>query len=151
MPHRFVGTILLPTAVAMALASACPASAEPSAEEGRKLYVQYCGSCHGATGNGKGPVASVLETPPTDLTTLGERYGRPLPAEPLLATVDGRKVVAAHGPREMPVWGRRLYFDRSSEGTGPSEEAVQDMLQSILLHLESIQPGGKRAPRESFP
>jgi mono/diheme cytochrome c family protein len=135
----------------MAFTAASSANAEPSAEKGQKLYVRYCGSCHGATGNGRGPAAGVLETPPTDLTALGARYGRPLPADVVLPYIDGRKQVAAHGPREMPVWGRRLYFDRSTQGIGPSEEEVQDMLQSILLHLEAIQPGGPRAPRKSFP
>jgi len=37
---------------------------------GEQTYKQYCAACHGADAKGHGPVASVLTTPPPDLTTL---------------------------------------------------------------------------------
>src|SRR5262249_61538341 len=51
--------------------------------EGRVLFTRYCSSCHGLDGDGHGPVASVLSRPPTDLRRLGDRFGPPLPADPL--------------------------------------------------------------------
>ncbi|NDD63710.1 MAG: hypothetical protein EBZ36_07005, partial [Acidobacteria bacterium] len=39
-------------------------------ERGRKLYVQYCASCHGMDAKGNGPVAAELKTAPTNLTTI---------------------------------------------------------------------------------
>jgi mono/diheme cytochrome c family protein len=130
---------------ALILASAADARSAPSAEEGRQLYQRHCGSCHGVTGAGDGPVAAVLKVPPANLQHLGERYGRPLP-ESLLAYIDGRKQVAAHGDREMPVWGRSFIFILEDESL-PEESEVHAVLQSILLYLDSIQPGGANTPR----
>jgi mono/diheme cytochrome c family protein len=131
------------------VATAAPAETTP--DEAKQLYGRYCGSCHGATGNGRGPVASVLETPPSNLTKLSEKYGSPLPREKILAYIDGREAVAAHGPREMPVWGRRLRIMGSTLKSSPSDEEVQAILEAIYLHLEAIQPGGERAPKTSLP
>ena len=137
---------LAATLVAGILASAESARSAPTVEEGQKLYQSYCGSCHGVTGAGNGPVASVLKVPPPNLQRLGERYGRPLP-DSLLAFIDGRKQVLAHGDREMPVWGRSLIFILEDGESLPEESEVREVLQSILLYLDSIQPGGANAPR----
>jgi len=139
---------LVATLVAGFLASAGSARSAPTVEAGQKLYQSYCGSCHGATGAGNGPVASVLKVPPPNLQRLGERYGRPLP-DSLLAFIDGRKQVPAHGDREMPVWGRSLIFILEEDESLPEESEVREVLQSILLYLDSIQPGGANAPRTS--
>ncbi len=34
---------------------------------GKKLYDQYCSTCHGPKGDGKGPVGAALKPPPRDL------------------------------------------------------------------------------------
>jgi cbb3-type cytochrome c oxidase subunit III len=41
----------------------------PPAYEGRRLYVSYCQLCHGADGQGDGPLAKVMQISPADLTT----------------------------------------------------------------------------------
>jgi len=46
--------------------------------QGRQMYLEYCGSCHGLTGEGDGPVA---RTPPANLCRLSERFGNPLPED----------------------------------------------------------------------
>lgn len=40
----------------------------PDHSTGRVLYAEYCASCHGANGNGKGPAAANLKPPPIDFT-----------------------------------------------------------------------------------
>lgn len=144
---RMLRDLLAGILAAWVLAPAAGAGA--SVEEGRSLYLRYCGSCHGATGDGNGPLAAVLKVPPTNLQRLGERYGQPLP-EAVLASIDGRKQVAAHGEREMPVWGRTFIFvlEKPDEPL-PEEGEVRALLESILLYLESIQPGGENAPRKT--
>jgi mono/diheme cytochrome c family protein len=72
---------------------------------GEALYLRYCASCHGREGKGQGPVASALRQPPSDLTTLARRAGGHFDEADVMAVIDGRRLVAAHGPREMPVWG----------------------------------------------
>jgi mono/diheme cytochrome c family protein len=103
---------------------------------GFEEYRRYCGACHGVFADGKGPVAAVLKKPPSDLTQLGEKYGLPLPRNKLLRFIDGRDEFPAHGSREMPVWGERLYEDFP----GPEREmAVRGTILVIVDYLESIQ------------
>jgi mono/diheme cytochrome c family protein len=109
---------------------------EPTAE-GRILYRRYCASCHGVSGDGRGPVAPVLHVPPADLRRLAERFGRPLPRERILRYVDGRELVPAHGQREMPVWGRR--FHEIDGRGGKRDEVIRRTLERLLDYLESIQ------------
>ena len=39
-----------------------------SAAEGKKLYTDYCSSCHGDKGKGDGPAAAALPVKPADHT-----------------------------------------------------------------------------------
>jgi len=39
-----------------------------SIERGKQIYATNCAACHGANGEGDGPVANTLPVPPTDLT-----------------------------------------------------------------------------------
>jgi mono/diheme cytochrome c family protein len=98
--------------------------------DGRELYVRYCAACHGLQADGNGPLASVLRVAPTDLRRLGERRGRPLPAEPIARFIDGREAVVAHGPRDMPVWGERFHAP---------EDVIDPRIKAIVAYLETIQ------------
>lgn len=40
----------------------------PNLQRAAQLYAQNCASCHGATGNGRGPDAAKLDPPPIDFT-----------------------------------------------------------------------------------
>jgi mono/diheme cytochrome c family protein len=103
---------------------------------GRVLYVRYCASCHGVKGDGHGPVAPALKTPPADLRLLSARYGDPLPEDQIASFIDGRADVAAHGPREMPVWGEEVW--QYPEGKGP-ETQVTPRVADLVAYLRSIQ------------
>ena len=39
---------------------------DESLQQGRKLFLQNCSACHGEDGDGKGPAAKALETPPAN-------------------------------------------------------------------------------------
>jgi hypothetical protein len=45
-----------------------------------------------------------------DLTVLVAANGGIFPTSRVIETIDGRREVAAHGPRDMPVWGRSMRF-----------------------------------------
>jgi mono/diheme cytochrome c family protein len=104
---------------------------------GRSDYLRLCASCHGVTGDGRGPVASVLRRPPADLRHLGERYGVPLQADRVAAFIDGRADVAAHGPRDMPVWGER-FSDVQVDGK-TAQEVARERIAALIAYLNSIQ------------
>ena len=78
--------------------------------QGKYWYLNYCASCHGTSGKGDGRVAKVLTQKPADLTALAAASGGTFPASRVIETIDGRREVAAHGPRDMPVWGRAMRF-----------------------------------------
>jgi mono/diheme cytochrome c family protein len=105
---------------------------------GQILFHTYCAACHGVRADGNGPVAPELSTPPPDLTRLVDRYGLPLPKEKLAAFIDGRTAVAAHGSREMPVWGER-FFSGDPELNPNLEGAKRRTIAVIIEYLESIQ------------
>ncbi len=104
---------------------------------GKDLYLRYCASCHGAGGKGDGPVAGSLRRPPTDLTALARRAGGRFDEAALMASIDGRRAVAEHGSREMPVWG--AVFE--TEHAGEPFQAYVGLLETRALvdYLRSIQ------------
>jgi Cytochrome C oxidase, cbb3-type, subunit III len=134
-----------PYRVVIVLAAACsfgfricgeppPPSPAPG---GAALYRRYCASCHGLTGHGDGPVAQTLSTSPADLTQLAKKAGGHLDESGLIAYIDGRRWVKAHGPREMPVWG--AVFDEELKDQLYSQ--YTGLLQSRALadYIASIQ------------
>lgn len=73
---------------------------------GPVLFKSYCAPCHGANGKGDGPIAPLLNTPPPNLTQLSATHGGRFPRERVEKIISGEDAgIAAHGSREMPVWG----------------------------------------------
>ena len=115
--------------------------AEPRLERGHQAYAISCAVCHGVDGTGGGPMEPELRTPPPDLTRISERRGGTFPAPEIREIIDGRRAVRAHGPRGMPIWGKK--FGAQSAGGGPAEVVARDQLQLLVDYLASIQ---SRAP-----
>ncbi|MGA7760389.1 MAG: c-type cytochrome [Candidatus Binataceae bacterium] len=109
--------------------------------QGRQMYLEYCGSCHGLTGEGDGPVARALSTPPANLRRLSERFGNPLPEDQVARFIDGRTEVKAHGPRDMPVWGARFYAETHNESE------VRARIAKLVAYLQSIQTAERHAKK----
>ncbi len=74
-------------------------------DPGKTAYLSSCASCHGADGKGHGFISAVLKTPPADLTMLAKRNDGVFPTAAVNEIIDGRMLIAAHGNREMPIWG----------------------------------------------
>jgi mono/diheme cytochrome c family protein len=120
----------------------------PEVARGRALYLDHCAVCHGRTGDGRGPMAPVLSTPPTNLRRLSERYGNPLPTEQIASFIDGRADVRAHGPRDMPVWGGSVW--QAEPGKGEPGQ-VTAPVASLVEYLQSIQQSGGRVASARSP
>ena len=125
---------LVPFALAWA-ALACVDS-EPRDVAGRDLYLRYCASCHGPEGRGDGAIAGSLKRSPADLTALAAKAGT-YDEGAVMAAIDGRRAVAEHGSREMPVWG--VVFEQ--ERAGQPFQVYAGLLQTRALadYLRSIQ------------
>ena len=101
---------------------------------GKEMYIAYCAVCHGTDGKGGGPAASALKVPPTDLTVLSKSNGGKYPSMKVSATIRGEATTAAHGSKDMPVWGP-LFWGMSG---GHSAE-VQQRVVNLSEYLESLQ------------
>lgn len=144
---RRVGSGWLAVAALAMMLFAGPALAEDplegdSAEEllrqiGRADFMRLCSSCHGASARGDGPVASSLKKRPADLTRITARHGGSFPDSEVTAYIDGRRDVAAHGSREMPVWGLVLAQPIHEHASG--EEVLRGRLLVLVEYLRSIQ------------
>ena len=107
------------------------------AQDGRDTFLRYCASCHGPEGRGDGALAASLTKPPADLTQLAKRIGGRYDGRSVMEAIDGRRQIAAHGTRDMPVWGA-VFED---EGKGAPHPAYQSLLKSRFLmdYLATIQ------------
>jgi len=120
------------------LLAAIPGCIETRTDEahGADLYRRYCAACHGTDGHGDGPLAASLNPPPADLTTLAKRNGGKFDEVSVMMIVDGRRLVAQHGPRDMPVWGAVFAEQHVGEpmamyGATLDARAVADYLRTI--------------------
>lgn len=77
----------------------------PSAASGSGMFREYCAACHGTGGKGDGPAATALTKRPADLTQLARKNNGKFPTVQVMNFITGGDVVAAHGTRDMPVWG----------------------------------------------
>ena len=76
-----------------------------SPASGPEMFKTYCSPCHGLEGKGNGPAAPALKKQPANLTELSARNGGKFPEMKVFATIKGDVDVAAHGSRDMPIWG----------------------------------------------
>ena len=91
-----------------AAATTAGTGAAPSlraADPGKREFESNCAVCHGVLGRGDGSVVELLRRAPPDLTQLSKRNGGVFPIDRVYQTIEGG-TVAAHGTREMPIWGR---------------------------------------------
>ena len=106
-------------------------------DPGAQAFRTYCASCHGTSARGNGPMADQLRHAPPDLTKFSARNGGVFPSVRLTRIIDGRDV-AAHGDREMPVWGDAF---KSTQG-GYSRQQVDDRIAAVVRYLQGIQERG---------
>jgi mono/diheme cytochrome c family protein len=104
-----------------------------SSVQGADIFHAYCATCHGNSGKGDGPIASVLDTPVGDLTTITQRNGGIFPGERVRAIIVGEQSVKAHGPREMPIWGPIFRENEKKSKSGKLR------LQNVTDYVESLQ------------
>jgi len=138
----WMGGALLALALGCATQEAPPDAAAPSTESqrvaaGRAEYETYCMACHGIDADGAGPVAPYTKPPPSDLRKIAARRGGVFPHGAVEAWIDGRDPIAAHGSRDMPIWGAA--FREESEIDQVTETRVRGRIVLLVHYLESIQ------------
>ncbi len=81
------------------------AAQQQRTDVGRWEYDTHCAVCHGLKGKGDGPYAGSTRQPIANLTTLAKANNGVFPFLRVYESIDGTRVVKAHGPRDMPIWG----------------------------------------------
>ena len=124
--------------VAMALAQKpevkTTTAPQTSAASGEEMYVSYCAVCHGKDGKGNGPAAPAMKVPPSDLTQLAKGNGGKFPSAHVYQVIRGDASLAAHGSKDMPVWGPVF-----RELSGHDEAKVQLRITNLTKYIEAMQ------------
>ena len=132
--HVFVAVVVLAVSAGSALA-------QPRIEKGpikptrasdsKMMFNTYCAVCHGKEGKGNGPAASALAKVPADLTRISARTGGTFPEVRVRRYIEGLDEVAAHGSRDMPMWGSLF--------NSLSRDTAQLRIAALAGYLKSLQ------------
>lgn len=124
----------LPAVVLVAvLITLAAAPAADRLETGAELYTEYCARCHGSDGSGKGELVEFRDGDLPDLRTMARRNNG-FPLDRVIATIDGRAELDAHGERFMPAWGEVFRFDE--EG---GDALAHARILNLVVYLQGIQ------------
>lgn len=114
-----------------------PLSWAAESDQGRAYYLRYCASCHGIEGKGDGTVSRSLKIKPPDLTQLQKKNKGVFPTEKVIATIDGKTRVGAHGESKMPVWGE--IFEKQASAQKERVATSADKVKVIAEYVSTIQ------------
>jgi mono/diheme cytochrome c family protein len=110
---------------------------QTSPASGKQMYATYCAVCHGVDGRGNGPAAVALKTQPTNLVTLAKANGGKYPSAHIYSVLQFGTETAAHGSKDMPVWGPAL---RSLDRGAPSPEMQEHQrIANLTDYLKTLQ------------
>lgn len=134
---------VVPAHAQTGVAKAPAASGHGQVSQGELEFRLYCAQCHGVEATGNGPVARALTKRPANLRLLTRKNGGVFPAQEIRDFVDGTKDVAAHGNREMPIWGlvfqHRPGTNRDNPAPPISQTEVADRIEALVDYIRSIQ------------
>jgi mono/diheme cytochrome c family protein len=109
---------------------------------GREEYLMHCAACHGPEGRGDGPIGQMLKTPAPNLALIAQRNGGTYPVQKVYEIIDGSSVVAAHGSRDMPLWGDRYRHDpkpQTPDQASAASDLAQQRILSLVYYLGTLQ------------
>lgn len=129
-----IGKTLLTAAVVFAAGAA---QAQMS-DAGKQEYMVACAGCHGESAMGDGPLAELLTISTPGLQTLTQSNDGVFPFDAVLATIDGRDGVRAHGS-SMPIWGERFAASATSQRGETADMVARGRILSLISYLQSIQ------------
>ncbi|HWR14322.1 MAG TPA: cytochrome c [Terriglobales bacterium] len=105
-----------------------------SAASGQEMYKTYCASCHGVDGKGSGPASSAMKEPVPDITRMQRQNNGKYPEARVIESIRGDRTIAAHGSKDMPVWGAIL-----SQVSRRDEAELQLRYRNLADHIASLQ------------
>jgi hypothetical protein len=88
-------------------------------------------------GKGDGTVSRSLKVKPADLTQLQKKNNGVFPLEKVIATIDGKTRIGAHGESKMPVWGE--IFEKAASAEKEPAGASAARVKVIAEYIATIQ------------
>ena len=138
--YRRLGFVALVTASLQGLVHA---QAGARVDVGKREFEMRCASCHGVSGRGNGSITDLLRRSPPDLTQLARSNGGILPVQRIYDSITG-DAVAAHGSRDMPVWGSVYRSDAATyygELPYDPDAYVRARVLALVEYLSRLQTG----------
>lgn len=102
-----------------------------NATDAKGMFDSYCAVCHGKDGKGTGPAAKSLTKVPADLTRVSARNGGKFPDVRVRRYIEGLDEVAAHGSRDMPMWGSLF--------NSLNRDTAQLRIAALADHIKGMQ------------
>ncbi|MCB1377559.1 MAG: cytochrome c [Alphaproteobacteria bacterium] len=130
---------LLAAITLVALASSALAQ---DAVVGQEEFRSHCAACHGLTGLGDGPIGQSLKVPAPNLAKIAEKNGGKFPFQKVYEIIEGRAVLAAHGTRDMPLWGDRYMRDAkpvTPDQADITRQLVEQRILSLVYYIGTLQ------------
>jgi mono/diheme cytochrome c family protein len=106
-------------------------------QSGKQMFTDYCAPCHGKDGAGNGPAASAMNKTPANLAMLAKNNGGKYPAAHVAAVLTFGQEKAAHGSKEMPVWGQ--LFESLNWSSSTKELEAKQRINRLNGYIESLQ------------
>ena len=110
---------------------------QSNAQSGKQMFTDYCAPCHGKDGTGNGPAASAMNKTPANLAMLAKNNGGKYPAAHVAAVLTFGDEKAAHGSKEMPVWGQ--LFESLNWSSSTKEMEAKQRINRLNGYIESLQ------------
>jgi mono/diheme cytochrome c family protein len=137
---RFIGGMLF--LLTLALGAGQVLALDDELKLGQAIFQQYCAACHGATGEGDGPLANLFKVKPRALSQLSKENDGEYPFELVYRTLKATEPDPAHGAPAMPVWGN--YFMVEQALSDPSIDNSKALiavgrLLSVVYYIETLQ------------
>lgn len=147
MGRTSVTTTLIVTCVLLLAAAAAAQEVEEKplkfeqvmTSDGDALFAELCAVCHGTTGKGDGPAVQALAIAVPDLTMLAAGNGGSYPAQRVEKVITGEKETAAHGSRDMPMWGPAFSEVRPAWGQARGKKFAQLRIRNLVEYIGTLQ------------
>lgn len=135
-------SLMIATLVIASLSTTAFAQKPKEIDEGKQSFEAQCAVCHGMDAKGNGPYTPSLKVAPPDLTTLAKRNGGVFPVDRITQVIDGRAQIAAHGSRDMPVWGTRFAVNAAEHFVDvpyDQEIYIRSQILALIDYLNRLQ------------
>lgn len=136
-------TTIARAAMAGALtALACATVVAQPLKLGQREYRNSCAVCHGVSGKGDGTFGYIIEKKMPDLTVLAKSNGGIFPFERVYETIDGTRMVKAHGTADMPIWGDRYRMQAAeyyADVPYDDRAFVRTRILALIEYLATLQ------------